>query len=49
VGHQASWCRNLCVPIEGHGLCGRLAPHAMGKDRTQVAIARYQDRAAREA
>jgi len=28
-GHQVSFCRGLCEPIEGHGHCGRLAPHAM--------------------
>ncbi len=41
VGHQASWCRFLCEPIEERGICGRLAPHSM-QDRTQRAIARHQ-------
>ena len=45
VGHQASWCRGLCRPVQGHGVCGRPAPHAM-IGRTQVAIARYQARQA---
>ena len=40
VGHQASWCRGLCRPLEGRGICGRLAPHAM-LDRTQRAILRH--------
>jgi hypothetical protein len=37
-GHQAGACRGLCEPsIEGDGLCGRLAPHAL-IGRTQAAI-----------
>jgi len=42
-GHQVSGCRQLCVPIAEHGVCGRLAPHAM-KGRTQLAIAAYNAR-----
>jgi hypothetical protein len=42
-GLQVSWCRNLCEPIEGDGLCGRPAPHAL-VGRTQAAIAAYQAR-----
>jgi hypothetical protein len=42
-GHQVSWCRQLCEPIEDHGYCGRLAPHTM-VGKTQVAIASYRDR-----
>jgi hypothetical protein len=37
-GHQVGWCHRLCTPLDGHGLCGRLAPHAM-ISRTQAAIA----------
>jgi hypothetical protein len=40
-GHQVSWCRGLCTPVDGHGLCGRIAPHAM-IGRTQAAIAAYK-------
>jgi len=39
VRYQATWCRRMCVPIDGMGQCGRLAPHGM-KDRIQRAIAR---------
>lgn len=42
-GHQVSWCRQLCEPIDDHGLCGRLATHTM-VGRTQAAIASYRDR-----
>jgi hypothetical protein len=42
-GHQVSWCRGLCTPTDGHGMCGRLAPHAM-VGRTQAAIIRYKER-----
>ena len=41
VGHQASWCRGLCEPVAGHGICGRPAPHVM-RDQYQRAIARFQ-------
>lgn len=40
-GHQVSWCRGLCTPVDRHGVCGRLAPHAM-VGRTQAAIAAYK-------
>jgi hypothetical protein len=40
VRNRASWCMKLCVPVDGHGACGRLAPHNM-MGRTQKAIARY--------
>lgn len=39
VGHQASWCRQLCKPTQGKGVCGRPATHYM-KDKFQIAIAR---------
>lgn len=37
VGHQASWCRFLCEPIDGIGCCGRDAPHGL-VGKTQKAI-----------
>ena len=43
VGHQASWCRHLCVPMEGRGVCGRPATHYM-KSKWQQAIADYKAR-----
>lgn len=42
-GHQVSWCRGLCEPMNGRGICGRIAAHAM-TDRTQHAIAAYNAR-----
>lgn len=36
-GHQISWCRGLCTPIAGIGLCGRPAPHLL-VGKTQAAI-----------
>ena len=39
-GHQVSFCMGLCEPIDGRGVCGRLAPHAM-LGKTQRAIAAY--------
>jgi hypothetical protein len=38
-----SLCRGLCVPIDGKGTCGRLAPHAL-VGRTQRAILEYNAR-----
>jgi len=43
VRNRASWCMELCQPVEGHGTCGRLATHGM-MGRTQKAIARYNAR-----
>ena len=37
-GHQVCWCRGLCKPIEGLGICGRPAPHRL-RSRFQEAIA----------
>ena len=42
-GHQVSWCMMLCTPHDGHGHCGRLAPHNM-KGKTQIAIAKFKER-----
>jgi hypothetical protein len=40
-GHQVGACRGLCEPSpDGHGLCGRLAAHAL-VGRTQAAIATH--------
>jgi len=35
------WCHGLCVPKEGIGECGRVAPHSV-TGRTQQAILRYK-------
>lgn len=35
------WCHRLCVPKEGIGFCGRVAPHAV-TGRTQEAILRFK-------
>jgi len=42
---RTCWCRGLCKPVEGHGACGRQAPHAM-TDRIQLAIAAHMARRA---
>ncbi len=41
AGHQVTWCKGLCAPVEGLGACGRLAPHSL-KSHTQLAIAAYK-------
>ena len=41
VGLQVSWCRFLCKPIEGRGLCGRRAPHGL-ISRHREAIRNYK-------
>ncbi len=45
-GHQVSFCRQLCRPVSGRGICGRQAPHAM-IGRTQAAITAYAARKAK--
>jgi len=35
------WCHRLCVPKNGVGYCGRVAPHAV-TGRTQEAILRFK-------
>lgn len=40
-GHQVGWCRQLCTPVAGVGLCGRPAPHSL-MGRTQLAIAAHK-------
>ena len=35
------WCHRLCVPKEGIGYCGRVAPHGV-TSRTQVAILKHK-------
>lgn len=44
-GHQASWCRHLCEPVDGLGYCGRIATHDL-MGRTQIAILNYRARKA---
>ena len=34
------WCYAMCQPVNGYGLCGRPAAHAV-TGRTQRAIAKY--------
>jgi len=43
VGLQVSWCRFLCQPIEGRGLCGRRAPHGL-LSRHREAIRSYNEK-----
>lgn len=40
-GHQVGWCHKLCSPVDGLGMCGRQAPHAV-KSEAQIAIANYK-------
>jgi len=43
------WCHRLCVPRDGIGFCGRVAPHAVS-GRTAEAILKHKLRkAGREA
>ncbi len=32
-GHEGVGCNEVCVPLEGIGMCGRPAPHAKKKRR----------------
>jgi len=40
---HALWCHGLCVPKNGIGVCGRIAPHTV-QGRTQMAILKYKIR-----
>lgn len=35
--NRTNWCFRLCVPADGAGQCGRIAPHGF-LGRTQAAI-----------
>jgi hypothetical protein len=35
------WCHSLCIPKNGIGLCGRIAPHTV-TGRTQIAILKHK-------
>ena len=37
---RTAWCHRVCVPVQGIGACGRIAPHAL-TGRTQAAILRH--------
>lgn len=41
--NRSNWCHAWCVPKDGRGDCGRLAPHGL-LGRTQLAILRQKDR-----
>jgi uncharacterized protein (TIGR00369 family) len=42
--NRSPWCFRLCEPdVEGHGHCGRVAPHAL-KGRIQAGILAYNKR-----
>jgi hypothetical protein len=41
--NRTAWCFRLCAPDEeGHGRCGRLAPHHL-RSRIQQSIERYNE------
>jgi len=39
--NRSSWCNAFCVPRNGLGACGRIAPHAI-RGRTQRAIDKFK-------
>lgn len=41
--HQVGWCLALCTPVNGRGLCGRQAPHAL-HGRTYLAMKESEER-----
>ncbi len=44
---RTPWCFGLCEPVDGIGVCGRVAPHAL-IGRTQEAILRHKLKRAAE-
>ena len=46
--NRSAWCYRMCPPdAEGHGRCGRIAPHSL-KSSTQMAILNYKKRKLKE-
>jgi len=45
--NRTPWCFGMCEPVDGHGICGRIAPHSL-VGRTDGAIARYLERQAQQ-
>lgn len=46
--HHVGWCYMMCKPVDGKGLCGRQAPHAVDNTHRK-AIRAFNERRAREA
>ncbi|MFC1575323.1 hypothetical protein ACFL5A_01585 [Gemmatimonadota bacterium] len=44
---RSLWCHRMCVPKNGLGVCGRVAPHAV-VGKTAEAILRYKTRQLQE-
>ena len=44
---HALWCHRLCVPKDGIGFCGRVAPHGV-TGRTAEAILKFKIQKAHE-
>jgi hypothetical protein len=40
---RTNWCYRMCVPVNGLGVCGRIAPHTL-RGRTDLAIEKYLTR-----
>ncbi|MFH2007691.1 MAG: hypothetical protein ABI333_13985 [bacterium] len=45
LANRQPWCYRICKPTQGHGLCGRIAPHCH-TGSTQRAIANYKPKSA---
>jgi hypothetical protein len=46
--NRSAWCYRICPPdSEGHGRCGRIAPHSL-KSSTQMAILNYKKKKLQE-
>jgi hypothetical protein len=41
--HQVGWCFRMCQPVQGIGLCGRSAPHAI-KGQHLLAMEKYYEK-----
>ncbi len=41
--HMVGWCFRMCEPVDGVGLCGRTAPHAI-KGHVIQAMERYYEK-----
>jgi hypothetical protein len=46
--HQVGWCFRMCEPVDGRGLCGRVAPHSF-KGYAREVLEKYEAEQRRKA
>lgn len=46
--NRSGWCFGMCVPHDGEGACGRIAPHSLIGRTDRALIRYYRDRKAQK-